>query len=45
LAKVIKRLREMSPVDEEFMKEYFEMKASGKIHDEHDHHHEIEEHD
>ena len=45
LNKVIKRLREMSPVNEEFMKEYFEMKAAGKIHDEHDHHHEIEEHD
>ncbi len=40
IEKVIERLRAMSPMDEEFMKEYAEMKARGEGEDED--HHEIE---
>ncbi|MHA1974572.1 MAG: cysteine desulfurase family protein [Candidatus Hodarchaeales archaeon] len=46
LATVVDRLRAMSPVDSEFMDEYFKMKAEGKVEEEEDHHHhEIEEDD
>ena len=38
LIKVVERLRMMSPMDEEFMKEYTEMKARGEIEEEEDHH-------
>ncbi|MHA1226467.1 MAG: cysteine desulfurase family protein [Candidatus Hodarchaeales archaeon] len=45
LAKVVDRLRAMSPVDSEFMEEYLKMKAEGKVEEEDHHHHDIEEDD
>jgi cysteine desulfurase len=42
LKKIVKRLREMSPMNEEFMREWAEMKESGAVVEE-DHHHDIDE--
>ena len=41
LAKIVQRLREMSPVDSEFLKEWNKMKEQGNV--EIDHHHDIED--
>lgn len=39
LAEISQKLRDISPVDEEFMREWQEMKAKGLIEEDHDHHH------
>lgn len=43
LAEISQKLRDISPVDEEFMREWQEMKAKGLVEDDHDHHDEIDE--
>ena len=45
LIPVIERLRQISPVDEEFMREWMKMKEQGKVGDEGLHHNHIEEED